>query len=249
MVENPDIAKELLELILNIRIKQVVPQKQKTIELTAEGRGIRLDVYLDDEEGTVYDLEMQTTKKKDLPKRTRYYQGLIDLELLNRGASFSELNDSYIIFICTEDPYTEGRHIYSFENICKENTKRKLGDGTYKVFLNAAGTQNDVSENLMDFFRLVLTGKGESDLSKKIEDKVEEAKQHKEWRMEYVTLYMRDEEKRAEGRAEGRIEERILTLLEFNKTHEECVKDIELKFSLTKKEAEKYFEKFAPLAK
>lgn len=75
LVERPDIAKNLLEMILNVKIKKVIPQNQKAIEMTAEGRGVRLDVYLHDEEGTVYDLEMQTTKKSDLPKRTRYYQG------------------------------------------------------------------------------------------------------------------------------------------------------------------------------
>lgn len=38
LTERPDIAKELLELILNVRIEKVVPQKQKSIEITAEGR-------------------------------------------------------------------------------------------------------------------------------------------------------------------------------------------------------------------
>ena len=78
------------------------------IEITADGRGIRLDVYLDDEHGTVYDLEMQTTKHSDLPKRSRYYQGMIDLNLIQRGAKFSDLKKSYVIFICTEDPFDEG---------------------------------------------------------------------------------------------------------------------------------------------
>ena len=208
LTERPDIAKELLELILNVRIEKVVPQKQKSIEITAEGRGIRLDVYLDDEEGTVYDLEMQTTKKTDLPKRTRYYQGMIDLDLINRGAKFRELKKSYIIFICTEDPFDEGRHIYSFENVCKENPERKLGDEAYKVLLNASGTQNDVSDNLLDFFQLILTGEGNSELSRKIEGEVEKARQHEEWRIEYMTLYMRDQEKIEEGIEIGREAER-----------------------------------------
>ena len=232
LTERPDIAKELLELILNVRIEKVVPQKQKSIEITAEGRGIRLDVYLDDEEGTVYDLEMQTTKKTDLPKRTRYYQGMIDLDLINRGAKFRELKKSYIIFICTEDPFDEGRHIYSFENVCKENPERKLGDEAYKVLLNASGTQNDVSDNLLDFFRLILTGEGNSELSRKIEGEVEKARQHEEWRVEYMTLYMRDQEKieegikigREEGREEGREAERtkmIQKLISKNYTKEQ----------------------------
>lgn len=209
LTERPDIARELLELILDVKIRKVIPQRQKVIELTADGRGVRLDVYLDDEEGTVYDLEMQTTKKTDLPKRTRYYQGMIDLNLISRGAKFSELKKCYIIFICMQDPYNEGRHLYTFENVCRENPERKLEDESYKILLNASGTLNDVSDNLKDFFNLILTGKGNTELSKKIAKEVEKAKLHEEWRIEYMTLFMRDEEKREEGREEGREEERI----------------------------------------
>lgn len=242
LVECPDIAKELLEMILNVKIKKVIPKNQKAIEMTAEGRGVRLDVYLDDEEGTVYDLEMQTTKKSDLPKRTRYYQGMIDLNLIGRGAKFSELKKTYIIFICTEDPFNEGRHIYSFENTCKENPQRKLGDESYKVLLNAAGTMNDVSENLMDFFDLVLTGKGKTKLSKEIENEVEKAKSHEEWRVEYMTLFMRDEEKRTEGRIQATIESAV----EFDRPEEETIARLVKKFSLTEEQAKEYYNLYAP---
>ena len=111
LTDRPDIAKELLELILNIKIKKVVPHKQMPIDITSNARGIRLDVYLEDEDETVYDLEMQTTIKKELPKRLRYYQGMIDLNLLNKGAKFNELKKSYVIFICMDDPFTDGTYI------------------------------------------------------------------------------------------------------------------------------------------
>lgn len=215
LTENPDIAKELVELILGIAISKVVPQKQKPIEVTAKGRGIRLDVYLDDEQGTIYDLEMQTTKKKDLPKRTRYYQGMIDLDLIGRGADFGELKKTYIIFICTEDPFDEGRHIYRFENISKERPHRALGDEAYKIILNASGRQPDVSDSLMDFFRYVLTGEGQTDLTRRIAREVQRARNHDEWRVEYMTLYMRDREKYSEGRELGREEGREAEHLEF----------------------------------
>ena len=208
MTERPDLAKELLELILGVKIREVVPHRQKPIEITADGRGIRLDVYLDDQAGTVYDLEMQTTRQSFLPKRSRYYQGMIDLDLIGRGAKFSELKRTYIIFICMEDPFSSGRHIYSFENTCRQEPGLLLGDEAYKIFLNASGIRDDVSENLKDFFRFLLTGKGETDLSRKLGEEVEKARTHREWRLEFMTLFMRDEEKREEGRAEGREAER-----------------------------------------
>ena len=53
------------------------------------------------------------------------------------------------------------------------------------------------------------------------------------------------EEGREEGRAEGLIEERIHTLLEFNKTPDECINDIIKRYGLSEEDARNYFDKFA----
>lgn len=57
------------------------------------------------------------------------------------------------------------------------------------------------------------------------------------------------DEQRAEGREEGRteglIEERIHTLLEFNKTPDECINDIIKRYGLSEEDARNYFDKFA----
>ena len=204
LTENEDITKELLELILGKRLGVVRTDKQKPIEITADGRGIRLDVYAKDDENQIYDIEMQTTRQKNLPKRSRYYQGMIDLDLINRGADFRELKKSYVIFICMNDPFPKhGRYIYSFENICKEEHALSLGDETYKVFLSVGGTKGDASDELKDFLHLIKNGYGEGELAKKIEQQVAKAREHKEWRLEYMTLYMRDRQNREEGFEEG----------------------------------------------
>ena len=204
LTENEDITKELLELILGKKIGIVKPENQKSIEITEDGKGIRLDVYAEDDEDQIFDIEMQTTRQRDLPKRSRYYQAMIDLNQINHGAEYRELKKSYIIFICMNDPFPKnGRYLYSFENLCKEEHRLPLGDETYKVFLNSAGKKGDISDGLKDFLHLIRNGYGESELSKKIEQQVEKARKHDEWRQEYMTLYMRDKEKRAEGFEEG----------------------------------------------
>ena len=69
----------MLELILGKKVGAFTRlDQQKPIEMTADGKGIRFDVYSEDDSGIVYDCEMQTSKKDNLPKRTRYYQGMID---------------------------------------------------------------------------------------------------------------------------------------------------------------------------
>lgn len=50
-------------------------------------------------------VEIQTTSSKNLPKRTRYYQGMIDLNAIEKGADYSEMPQSFVIFICTFDVF------------------------------------------------------------------------------------------------------------------------------------------------
>lgn len=233
--ERPDIAKELVELILNRKIRKVVVRKQETIELTSDGHGIRLDVYVEEAVDTIYDLEMQTTNKPELPKRSRYYQGMIDLNTIRRGTRYEKLRKTYIIFICLKDPFGYGNHIYTFESRCRETPELLFGDDAYKIILNASGTKNDVSENMLDFFALLRTGEGKTPLSQKIKEEVNRAKTHEEWRMEYMTLFMRDEEMRAEGRIEGKLatyrellQDGVISKEEVAKRLQISEKDVEL---------------------
>ena len=65
-----------------------MPENQKVIDLLLESKGIRLDIYVKDENNTVYNIEMQRGKHKNIPKRLRYYQGNIDLDLINKGEDY-----------------------------------------------------------------------------------------------------------------------------------------------------------------
>lgn len=144
VMRNPELCKPLLEMLLGIRIERIEYQEtQKIIDLTADSKSVRLDVYVEDEKHSVYDIEMQTSSKRNLPKRSRYYQGMIDLNLIDKGADYEELNKSFVIFICTFDLFGEGRHIYTFENRCTQNTGLLLNDGAIKVFVNTKGKGGD----------------------------------------------------------------------------------------------------------
>ena len=213
IMSNPKFVKPLLETILGVKIRKIVyPQTQKTIDLSLQAKGIRLDVYVEDDQNTVFNLEMQTSDGANLPKRKRYYQGMIDLNILDKGQDYTTLKKSYVIFICTFDPFGEGRHIYTFCNTCQENTALTLDDDAVKIILSTKGTMNDVSpemKRILDY----IDGKGASDkFTEELEEAVRSARQNERWRLDYMTLeyeyrqrYLEGkEEGREEGRAEGR---------------------------------------------
>lgn len=213
IMSNPKFVKPLLETILGVKIRKIVyPQTQKTIDLSLQAKGIRLDVYVEDDQNTVFNLEMQTSDGANLPKRMRYYQGMIDLNILDKGQDYTTLKKSYVIFICTFDPFGEGRHIYTFCNTCQENTALTLDDDAVKIILSTKGTMDDVSpemKRILDY----IDGKGASDkFTEELEEVVRSARQNERWRLDYMTLeyeyrqrYLEGkEEGREEGRAEGR---------------------------------------------
>ena len=112
VMSDPELCKELLGLILpELQIDRIeYPELQKPIRPDVDARSVRLDVYVKDNKNTVYDIEMQTVNTGELPKRSRYYQGMIDLQLIDAGQSYKKLNHSYVIFICLADIFGLGLH-------------------------------------------------------------------------------------------------------------------------------------------
>lgn len=203
---NPELCKELAELILSRKIGEIVTiDRQKPIDITHSGKGVRFDVYMEDDASTIYDIEMQTTTAKDLPKRMRYYQAMIDLNTIERGSRYTELKKSYIIFICLENPYADtGLHKYSISSVCREDPSVDFRDEIYKIILSAEGDRQDVSPDLQSFLLYLSERKVNSELTKTLDAKVRAARSHNEWRLEYMTLEERDELMREEGREEER---------------------------------------------
>ncbi|MCM1569788.1 MAG: Rpn family recombination-promoting nuclease/putative transposase, partial [Roseburia sp.] len=140
VLRHPKRCKKLLEIILGIKIRKVVfIEGENTINPDYDAKGIRLDIYLEDDGNTVYDVEMQSYHTGGLPMRSRYYQSAIDINLIEKGSGYKALKKSYVIFICTYDAFKAGRHIYHFENVCREDPSIRLEDGTEKIFLNTKG--------------------------------------------------------------------------------------------------------------
>ena len=251
VMQNPDLCKELLQRILpDLNIERIeYPELQKSIKEGAESRGIRLDVYSKDDKNIVYNVEMQANGSKGIPKRSRYYQGMIDLQLLEAGdKSYMKLNKTYIIFICTFDLYGKGRHIYTFENICKEDNSLSMGDEATKIFLNSDSDMDDVGKELRAFLDYVKGIKvTDDDFIDRLEEAVKRAKANKKWRRDYMTMEMLERVKYEEGREEGRKEEMergitalVSTLKDMNVPIQVILEKVQEKFNLSLETAKKY---------
>ena len=205
------ICKKMLEGTLRIRIAKIrYLETEKSIAAPYRSKGIRLDVYVKDEKDTVYNIEMQIRRLEGdaLFKRARYYQSMMDADLLAAGADYDELNKTIIIFVCPFDPFGEGRYIYTFENLCMENKDLELRDGATKIFLNTKGTIGDITDTIKAFLRYVDGVVTDNSLVQEIEEEIRKVKLEEGERVNYMTFAMKMMEERKEGRAEGRAEGR-----------------------------------------
>ena len=212
VMKNKRLCKRTLELLLGIRIRYIkYPEEEKVINVRIDSKSVRLDVYVDDADGTVYNLEMQTVKDmEELVRRTRYYHSLIDIDLLEKGQDYSALNNVYVIFICNFSIFSGDLHEYTFVKTCMENPSLMLGDGTVTMFLSTKGTANDIPLPLKHFLDYVDGQPPADEFIKEIDNEVMMAKRREDWRREYMTLNIliaREKKKSEEqGRAIGRNE-------------------------------------------
>lgn len=224
--------RRLLELILQFPIERVVVSKEKSMIYHPEYKGVRLDVYAQDENNTHYDVEMQAVSKKALGRRARYYHSQIDMDLLLSGELYQKLPNTYVIFICDFDPFGEAKYCYTFANQCLENPMLNQGDGSKSIFLSTKGTNKEtVPEAMVKFLQYVAADLSEStknfqdDFVENIQRSVQHIKQSREMEGHFMfwEQIIRDEKEdaREEGLAEGRVEGRaqgraqaVLELLE-----------------------------------
>ena len=200
IMRNPKFCKPFLELVLGIKISRIeYPKSQETIDISADAKSVRLDIYVEDGKGTVYNIEMQTTGNRNIPKRTRYYQGMIDLNILEKGHNYKDLKRSFIIFVCTFDLFGEGRHIYTFENRCIQNLELGLGDDITKIILNTKGTMDDVTPEMKKLLDFIDGKEPGDDFTRELDKVIQSVRKNEKWRLDYMTLQMHYQEKYEQG--------------------------------------------------
>ncbi|WP_081667519.1 Rpn family recombination-promoting nuclease/putative transposase, partial [Butyrivibrio sp. MB2005] len=151
------------------------------------GKGIRLDVYFEDDGSTMYDVEMQVESNRNLARRSRFYQNTIDSQALEKSSDYIKLLDSYVIFICPFNILPKyGYHLYHFRPRADEDSSIILEDGTSRIFVCANGKKDDVSDEMKAFLNYLGGKLAQSKLTSQIDEAVKIARRNSKWRSEYM---------------------------------------------------------------
>ena len=249
VMHEPGISEEVIERLLRVKVEKIVyPELEKQIEPFYTTKGVRLDVYLKDE-NKIIDVEIQTYRQDAIGKRTRYYQSMIDIDSLMKGQDYSELLESYVLFICTFDPFQNntdkgfGLPCYTFKNICLENSDVALDDKSIKVIYNASAYKAVKDEKIQDFLRFVSTNEPDEDnFSKKLSDTVERLKENEIFRRDYAAMNLHDRDIKKIAKEEGILEGKQQKTIEAAKNFYANGASIELiakSLHMTKEEVQK----------
>ncbi|MDD6362122.1 MAG: Rpn family recombination-promoting nuclease/putative transposase, partial [Lachnospiraceae bacterium] len=216
-----------LQLVLpDIHISSIESiRTEGTIEAGPDSKSVRLDILCSSENGNYYDIEMQAQDTGELPKRSRYYSSMMDEMQLQHSGMYKELADSYVIFLCSFDPFKRGKYCYVFRSTCVGCPDLELGDGQSRIFLNAAGQMDDVPPALRAFLDYVggkPAGRSDDSYVQQIDRAVRRAKKNAVWRKQYMDWEMEKKEIEwmalKKGRAEGKAEGKAEVLAENTKT-------------------------------
>ncbi len=242
----------------DIRLKEV---KVEQVILNKSGRrAIRLDAWALSEDERAFDMEMQNRADQDsLPKRSRFYQGLMDRPILKSGKKtrYKYLPSTTIIFITQDDIFKKDLAKYTFTEQCEEVEGLKLEDGTTKIFLNMT-SKNGSKEliSLLQYMKSTDINNPEIQVRDKrlldLDKIVTQVKESEEWeavKMDILDIGIQKgieqgmERGLEQGKKQG-IEALIETCKKFHISKEDTRNQIMEKFDLAEEKADEYLEKY-----
>lgn len=148
---------EATELLLKIILKRdditvisVVGQREFQNPVVG-GRNIRLDILAKDSAGKHYNVEVQKKPEGAHIRRARFNSSMMDSRMLKEGQEFSELQDSYMVFITQTDIFGHGIPIYTI-NRHFEEIDDLFNDGSHIVYVNGSYKGDDAIGKLMHDF-------------------------------------------------------------------------------------------------
>lgn len=242
-ISDGDACEELLQVILDnpgLRIDRstLVPQKTFSIQ---QGRSVRVDAYVEGEEDTVFNVEIQKSNNTNHVKRARYNAACITVKRSEPGDRFDDIQELYIVYITDFDLFKSGLSAYHVEPCIKE-TGEFVDNGLHQIYINAHGRDGSRISRLMKHFN-------EPDFSDeefpKISDKIHRLKHDKK---EMFGMCKAVEDYAKEYAEEQSIRIYIEATMKYSGLSEDkIIEEVVNRFNITKEEAKEYYDECSTL--
>ena len=193
-VENSQI---ILSALLNEEVHLTKSSIEHYVKEYKENKYIRLDLLAKDDEGNIYNAELQNKssnpkRQAELPCRSRYYQSLIDSVFVNEGLDYINIPETYIIFICTFDPFELGLPQYTIQPTCLETDIPNYNDRSHKIFFNTTANLSSLSPATRNMLEYISNNTVNDDSTKHIDGVVRDAINREIWKEDYMLTVVHD---------------------------------------------------------
>lgn len=256
-MEDPEAYSAMINILLEQEIELLDRvETEKELRVSPELRAVRLDVVSMGDDKKLYYTEMQKTNTHNLKKRSRYYQGQLDVSLLEPGCKdFNKLPNTCFILVAPFDIFGKGLYRYTFEGFCKECPDLKIEDGAIRIFINTKGNNREkFTEEFLELMAYInktteeTAAKLKSEQVKLIHKRVQQVRTSEKMGVKVMQwweeLECAKDDARAEGSVEGSAKTLIETCREFGVTNEEIKERLMNKLALSEEEAENYMKQY-----
>ena len=225
--DGSEVCRMILSCVLGREVGEIHYTPQRVVPGMSESlHGIRMDAYVTekgDDSGkgngdiSVYDIEPdnRSAKKEGLPRRSRYYGDLVDVQLLSTGIEYDKLPELITIFILSYDPFGEDALYYEAGSIIKTHPDIPYNDGIRRIFLYVNGKLPDNADekekklmNLLRYIGSSTEANVTDDATKRLNEIVASTKAKKDIGIKYMKSWELAQDYIEQGRAEGREEGR-----------------------------------------
>ena len=204
---------EILRVILG-KSDLVVKQARTQRMFQGFSRSIYLDVFAEDSNGTLYNIEIQQANEGAAPHRARFHAAMIDAHALKASQDFKELPEVYVIFITLNDVLELNQTIYTIHKYI-DGTSERFNDGSHIIYINGAARDDGT-----DVWKLIHDLRCPNADEMYFPNLAERVKFFKEDEagMIQVSTYFEEREAKAEKRGEKKAKESlVLQLIEMGK--------------------------------
>ena len=211
-----DAVQFIINTVLERNDLKIINTKTQREYKSATKRSIKLDIWAQDAEGRIVDIEIQKADQGTGAERARLHSSMIDRELLEKGQKFDELVETYVIFITENDKYDAGLPLYHIDRTIRELGHQEFGDKSHIVYVN--GAFKDINHPIGRLMHDFWCTKADDMMNDVLAREVRYMKENEEGRTSMSKLLEEMLEKSKEaGKAEGKAEGKLITVYEFVK--------------------------------
>lgn len=150
---NYKVAEYILRVIMEMPSLKVLEVHSQDFTQNIFGRSARFDILAKDDEGKIYNIEIQRSDAGATLKRARFNSSILDIKGINSGDSWDKLNETYVIFITENDVLKDGLPIYHIERTIIETCKQ-FKDGEHIIYVSSSHQDltTDLGRLMHDFY-------------------------------------------------------------------------------------------------